>query len=89
MVSSNACSRIERKPRAPVLRASDFFGNNVQYMVGKLEFHPFHRQQLLILTWSGHWYGSVQNLHQSSLIQPFQCRQPRANGQRIQESSRT
>ena len=49
MVSSRMPSRIERRPRAPVLRSIAFLATDVQRLVGEAQLDVLHVEQLLIL----------------------------------------
>ncbi len=68
MVSSNTDSMIERKPRAPVLRAESQLGNRTQSRWQEFQAHAFHAKQHLVLFHQG-IFRLGQNLYHRGFIQ--------------------
>src|SRR6185503_390743 len=70
MVSSRICSRIERSPRAPVLRASAL-RDRAERRGAHFQLHAFHVEQALVLL-DERVLRLGENLDQRALVELFE-----------------
>ena len=74
MRSSIAFSRIERRPRAPVLRCERLARDRAQRAVGEAEPHVLELEELLVLLHQSAFFGSVQDRDERVLVELFEGR---------------
>ena len=85
-MSSSTCSRIVRRPRAPVLRLSALRAIAAQRVLAELELDAFHVEQLAELLVIA-FFGSVRILTSAVLVELLERRDDRQAADELGDQS--